>query len=241
MAQSRIEWTEMTWNPTTGCSKISAGCKYCYAETMARRLHAMGLEKYANGFSLTLHEPALEAPLAWRQPRTIFVNSMSDLFHRDVPDEFILRVFDIMARCPQHRFQVLTKRADRLQRLDRKLRWPENVWMGISVEDARRTSRIDALRETAAAVKFLSLEPLIGPLPSLNLEKIDWVIAGGESGPKARPMEPEWVLDIHDQCLAAGVPFFFKQWGGVNKKKKGRLLDGRTYDEMPRVTSSAAA
>lgn len=234
MAQSKIEWTEMTWNPTTGCSKISEGCKHCYAETMALRLRSMGLEKYANGFALTMHESTLEAPLAWRRPRTVFVNSMSDLFHREVPDAFILRVFEVMARCPQHRFQVLTKRADRLPLLNGKLPWPGNVWMGVSVENASHTARINALRASSAAVKFLSLEPLIGPLPSLNLAKIDWVIAGGESGPGARPMKPEWALDIRDQCQAAGVAFFFKQWGGANKRKTGRLLDGRTYDEMPR-------
>lgn len=233
MSESRIEWTDVTWNPTTGCSKISAGCKFCYAETMARRLNAMGVEKYADGFSLAVHEDALDAPLRWAKPRTVFVNSMSDLFHRDVPDAFISRVFQIMVECPRHNFQVLTKRAGRLERIGRKLPWSRNVWMGVSVEDDRQLQRIDCLRSTGAAIKFLSLEPLIGPLPRLNLDGIDWVIVGGESGPKARPMDPSWVLSIRDQCKREGVPFFFKQWGGVNKKRAGRVLEGRTYDEMP--------
>lgn len=233
MAQSRIEWTDVTWNPTTGCSKISPGCDHCYAEVMARRLKAMGLSKYENGFALALHESSLDAPLSWQTPKTVFVNSMSDLFHRDVPEEFIERVFGVMVNCPRHRFQVLTKRAGRLHRLAPRLPWPGNVWMGVSVEDARQTSRIDALRRTDAAIKFLSLEPLIGPLPSLNLDGIHWVIVGGESGPKARPMAAEWVVDIREQCSRAGVPFFFKQWGGNNKKASGRRLNGRTYDEMP--------
>lgn len=233
MAESRIEWTDVTWNPTTGCTKISAGCKHCYAETMARRLKAMGVRKYEDGFSLAVHEGELDAPLRWKKPRTVFVNSMSDLFHRDVPDEFISRVFEVMVQCPKHQFQVLTKRAGRLERLAKKLPWAENVWMGVSVEDSRQLQRIDALRSTEAAVKFLSLEPLIGPLPGLELSGIAWVIVGGESGPKARLMDPSWVLDIRNRCKEAHVPFFFKQWGGRNKKKTGRLLDGRTYDEMP--------
>ena len=233
MAQSRIEWTDVTWNPTTGCTKISAGCKHCYAEVMARRLQSMGMEKYKRGFSLALHEAALEAPLSWKRPRTVFVNSMSDLFHRDVPDHFISRVFEVMVHCPKHKFQVLTKRASRLERISRKLPWANNIWMGVSVEDSRQLPRIDSLRTTGASIKFLSLEPLIGPLPVIDLEAINWVIVGGESGPRARPMEPAWVIDIRDRCQVAGVPFFFKQWGGKNKKKSGRTLQGRTYDEMP--------
>lgn len=233
MADSRIEWTDATWNPTTGCTKISAGCKYCYAERMAKRLKLMGVDKYEEGFSLAVHEDELAAPLRWKKPRTIFVNSMSDLFHRDVPDEFISRVFEVMVQCPKHQFQVLTKRAGRLERLARNLPWAANIWMGVSVEDSRQLPRVDALRTTGAAVKFLSLEPLIGPLPGLDLSGINWVIVGGESGPKARPMDASWVLEIRERCRKAKVPFFFKQWGGKNKKKAGRLLDGEIYDEMP--------
>ena len=233
MATSSIEWTESTWNPLTGCAKISPGCQHCYAERMARRLQAMGHPHYVNGFRLTLHERALELPLRWRKPQTIFVNSMSDLFHQDVPLEFIQRVFDVMRRAHWHRFQVLTKRAERLVELDSRLAWAGNIWMGVSVENQHYVSRIDCLRKTDAAIKFLSLEPLLGPLPNLNLQSIDWVIVGGESGPGARPVQESWVLDIRDQCRQAGVPFFFKQWGGVYKKKAGRELQGRIWDEMP--------
>jgi len=233
MAQSSIEWTEMTWNPVTGCTKISAGCKYCYAEVMAKRLHAMGIPKYENGFRLTLHEDALSIPYTWKKQKIVFVNSMSDLFHRDVPLDFIQKVFKTMNENPQHTFQVLTKRADRLLTLDPHLHWSHNIWMGVSVEDHRVLHRIDALRQTKAKTKFLSCEPLIGPLPGLRLEGIDWVIVGGESGHKARPMDSQWVVDIMDNCKENSVAFFFKQWGGVNKKKTGRLLNGQTYDEMP--------
>jgi protein gp37 len=240
MAQSTIEWTEMTWNPTTGCDKISAGCKYCYAEVMARRLQAMGLEKYATGFDLAIHEDELNTPYTWKKPKVVFVNSMSDLFHKDVPISFIQRVFRVMNENPQHVFQVLTKRADVLRYYDSegRLNWSHNIWMGVSVENNKVVDRIDLLRETKARVKFLSCEPLIGPLPNLNLTGIDWVIVGGESGRRPRPMKPEWVADIKDQCLAAGVPFFFKQWGGASKKKTGRELEGRTWDEMPAVSLS---
>ena len=230
---SKIEWTEATWNPLTGCTKVSPGCAHCYAERLAFRLRAMGNPSYSNGFELTLHESLLEVPLSWKAPRDIFVNSMSDLFHKDVPLSFILRVFETMTKAHWHRFQVLTKRADRLLDLDLNLPWPPNVWMGVSVENERHTFRIDHLRQTHAHVKFLSLEPLLGPLHNLDFEGIDWVIVGGESGPGARPLKPEWVIDIRDQCLKVGVPFFFKQWGGVNKSRTGRLLDGRTWDEMP--------
>lgn len=233
MAQSSIEWTEMTWNPVTGCTKISAGCKYCYAEVMAKRLQAMGVEKYKDAFKLRMHEDALQIPYTWKKQKIVFVNSMSDLFHKDVPFDFIKRVFKVMNENPQHTFQVLTKRADRLLRIHRELNWTHNIWMGVSVEDERVMDRIDFLRQTNARTKFLSCEPLIGALPNMNLRNIDWVIVGGESGRKARHMEENWVLDIMDQCKTSNVAFFFKQWGGTNKKKTGRLLNGRTYDEMP--------
>jgi len=238
---SSIEWTESTWNPLTGCTKVSPGCKHCYAERMALRLQAMGQPKYANGFKLTLHEDVLEQPLGWKKPQMIFVNSMSDLFHEDVPLEFIHRVFDVMRRASWHTFQVLTKRSKRLRELNPEIDWPANVWMGVSVENQDYTFRIEHLRRTDAHVKFLSLEPLLGPLPRLNLRGIDWVIVGGESGPGARPMAEEWVIDIRNQCLAAHVPFFFKQWGGVRKKQAGRVLRERTWDQVPALVSSAAA
>jgi protein gp37 len=234
MATSRIEWTESTWNPLTGCTKISPGCKNCYAERMAKRLQAMGLEKYQNGFRLTLHPDVLQEPLNWTKPQYIFVNSMSDLFHKDVPIDFILQIFDVMRRAHWHQFQILTKRAERLLELNALIDWPENVWMGVSVENADYSYRIDYLRQTNAAVKFLSLEPLLGPLQGLDLRGIHWVIAGGESGPHARPLQADWVRSIRDQCQRQRVPFFFKQWGGTRKKKTGRLLDNRTWDEMPR-------
>jgi protein gp37 len=235
MAESSIEWTEMTWNPTTGCNKLSAGCKFCYAEVMSRRLKAMGIDKYANGFKITTHEDALSIPYTWKKSKVVFVNSMSDLFHKDVPLEFIQKVFEVMNDNPQHVFQVLTKRADILLKYHKKLKWTHNIWMGVSVEDERVTDRIDLLRKTDARVKFLSCEPLIGPLPSLNLKGIDWVIVGGESGRKPRPMKSDWVLDIKEQCENSGTAFFFKQWGGTNKKKTGRLLEGKTYDAMPDI------
>jgi protein gp37 len=234
MATSKIEWTESTWNPLTGCTKISPGCKHCYAERMAKRLQAMGLEKYRNGFKLTLHPDVLEEPLQWMKPQMIFVNSMSDLFHKDIPLEFIQQIFVVMRRAHWHTFQVLTKRAERLLELDSALVWPSNVWMGVSVENSDYIDRVHYLRQTHAQTKFLSCEPLLGALPNLPLKEIQWVIVGGESGPGARPIEREWVTDIRDQCLRASVPFFFKQWGGTRKKKAGRLLEGRTWDELPR-------
>jgi len=237
--KSNIEWTEMTWNPVTGCTKISQGCKHCYAERMAKRLTAMGSERYRNGFQVTLHPDLLDVPRKWRQPRVVFVNSMSDLFHEDIPDEYIARVFDTMRECPQHTFQVLTKRADRLAALGSKLAWPKNVWMGVSVEDVRVISRVDGLRAVPAAVRFLSLEPLIGPLDNLPLQGIDWAIVGGESGPRARPMKREWVTSILRQCRAAKVAFFFKQWGGVRKDMTGRKLNGTYYNEMPKGSRTA--
>jgi protein gp37 len=234
MAQgSSIEWTQSTWNPVTGCTKISPGCKYCYAERMAERLQLMGQPNYRYGFRLTLQPHMIELPLRWKKPQTIFVNSMSDLFHARVPVAYIQRVFDVMRRAHWHRFQVLTKRADRLAALDAQLVWAPNIWMGVSVESDRYRSRIDDLRATRACVKFLSLEPLLGPLHDLDLRGIDWVIVGGESGQKARPMRADWAIDIRDQCRRAAVPFFFKQWGGKNKKQAGRVLDGRTWDQMP--------
>jgi protein gp37 len=235
---SHIEWTEATWNPVTGCTKISAGCKNCYAERLALRLQAMGNRRYKRGFSVTLHEDVVDLPRKWKTPRRIFVNSMSDLFHPDVPLWFIRRVFKTMVECPQHSFQILTKRSDRLEKLSAKLPWPKNVWMGVSVEDSRVFRRIDDLRNVPAAVRFLSCEPLIGSLADINLHGIHWVIVGGESGPHSRSMNIQWVREIFRACRKQKVPFFFKQWGGVRKDLTGRLLGGRTYDEMP-VTLAA--
>ena len=230
---SAIEWTEATWNPVTGCTKISQGCKFCYAERMSMRLQAMGVAKYREGFSVALHESALGLPLNWCQPRLVFVNSMSDLFHKSVPASFIDSVFDVMNRAPKHTFQLLTKRPGRVTKLDGRLHWTPNIWLGTSIESERWLGRLAQLRETGAHTKFLSLEPLLGPLPNLELNGIDWVIVGGESGPCARPMKGDWVRDIRDNCVRSGVPFFFKQWGGVFKKKTGRTLDNRTWEEMP--------
>jgi protein gp37 len=230
---SSIEWTESTWNPATGCTKISLGCQNCYAERLAVRLKAMGVKSYEKGFELSIHERMLGLPLTWKKPRMVFVNSMSDLFHQEVPEEFIRRVYQVIEQAPQHCFQMLTKRSKRLASLSPNLTWPDNLWMGVSVETARYQYRIDQLRETGAKVKFLSLEPLLGPIPNMNLDQIDWVIVGGESGPGARPIDATWVRDIRDQCLNAEVPFFFKQWGGFNKKKNGRVLDGKTWSQMP--------
>ena len=232
-SNSSIEWTESTWNPVTGCTNISPGCKNCYAERMTKRLLAMGQANYLNGFKLTMHDHVLELPLKWKKPQTVFVNSMSDLFHKDVSEDFILKVFDVMNRAPWHTFQVLTKRAERLTDLNGRLPWAKNIWMGVSVENADYRFRIDLLRKTTAQVKFISFEPLIGSLDKVNLKNIDWAIIGGESGPQARYMSPEWVADLRDQCLTQKVPFFFKQWGGVNKKKAGRELEGRTWDALP--------
>ena len=246
--RSAIEWTEVTWNPTTGCDKISPGCDNCYALALSKRLKAMGSEKYQNdgdprtsgpGFGLTLHEDALAMPFRWKSPRVVFVNSMSDLFHARVPLDFIRRVFAVMAATPQHTYQVLTKRSLRLRRLAGKLEWPENVWMGISVETSKQLNRVDDLRQVPAAVRFLSCEPLLGPLDGLNLDGIHWVIAGGESGPNHRPLDPAWVTGIRDACQSADVSFFFKQWGGRTPKAGGRELAGRTWDEMPQLQLAA--
>jgi protein gp37 len=230
---SNIEWTEMTWNPVTGCTKVSQGCKHCYAERMAKRLKAMKAPRYRRGFETTLHHDLIELPLTWRKPRKVFVNSMSDLFHEDVPTEFIQRVFATMEMCSQHTFQVLTKRSERLVKLCGKLAWSPNVWIGVSVENSEVLNRIQDLARVPAAVRFLSCEPLIGPLDNLPLAGIHWVIVGGESGPRARPMKEEWVESIFAQCREANIRFFFKQWGGVRKDMTGRQLHGRTYDEMP--------
>lgn len=240
--RSGIEWTESTWNPTTGCDRVSPGCDNCYALTLAKRLKAMGSPKYQRdgdprtsgpGFGLTLHPEALDLPRSWRQPRIVFVDSMSDLFHPEVPLEFIRRVFEVMADTPQHTYQILTKRSKRLRDLAGELDWPPNVWMGVSVESDRYRFRVDHLRDVPAAIRFLSLEPLLGPLEDLDLTGVHWVIVGGESGPKARPMDPAWVQNIRDQCLGVGVPFFFKQWGGRTPKAGGRTLEGRVHDDMP--------
>lgn len=234
---SSIEWTEMTWNPVTGCIKVSQGCKHCYAERMAKRLQAMGADRYRDGFQPTLHDDLVDLPKTWKKSRLVFVNSMSDLFQEAVPEEFIRRIFSTMKDCPQHTFQILTKRSERLRELGPTLPWPGNVWMGVSVEDSRVVGRITDLVAVPAQVRFLSCEPLIGPLEDIPLVGIQWVIVGGESGPGARPMRREWVESIHRQCRRSSVPFFFKQWGGVRKDMTGRELHGRTYDEMPRTRS----
>jgi protein gp37 len=231
--RSHIEWTEATWNPVTGCTKVSAGCKNCYAERLAKRLQLMGNRRYQNGFRLTLHDDVIDLPRSWRSGRMIFVNSMSDLFHRDVPLEFIQRVFQTMRECPQHVFQILTKRSERLQKIASLIDLPPNVWIGVSVENAAVLSRVDDLRIVPAAVRFLSCEPLIGSLAGIDLRGIHWMIVGGESGFGARPMKIEWVREIFRECRKQNVPFFFKQWGGVRKDLAGRSLGGRTYDEMP--------
>ena len=241
MSTSTIEWTESTWNPLTGCTKISPGCKNCYAERMTMRLKAMGQEKYADGFQLREHPQVVSDPLKWKKPQVIFVNSMSDLFHEDVSVDFIQDVFKVMREAYWHKFQVLTKRSERLAELSSQLKWTENIWMGVSVENTDYTFRIDHLRETGAKTKFLSLEPLLGPLPNMNLARIDWAIVGGESGPKSRPLKEEWVTDIRDQCIASNTPFFFKQWGGTQKKKAGRLLQGKIWSQMPQSPQFARA
>ena len=234
--KTKIEWTEVTWNPVTGCTKVSEGCRNCYAEKMAKRLQAMGVKRYQNGFQVTLHPDLIDLPLRWKKPRKIFVNSMSDLFHPGVPDEFILKVFETMNRATQHIFQVLTKRPERVVTLADRLNWTPNIWMGTSVESMKVVERVDHLRKVPARIRFLSCEPLLGPL-ELNLEGIHWVIVGGESGPGARPLDGQWVREIRDQCIKENVAFFFKQWGGVQKHRTGRMLDGRTWDEMPSVGS----
>lgn len=233
MKNTKIEWTESTWNPTTGCTKISEGCMNCYAERMSKRLCSMGTEKYRNGFELTLHPLILNEPYTWKKARTVFVNSMSDLFHEDIPLEFIQSVFKVMNDTPRHTYQILTKRSEKLFEYSDKLHWSKNIWMGVTVESRKHVSRIEALRNCRANVKFLSIEPLLTAVPKLNLTGIDWVIVGGESGPGARQMSEKWVLDIKQMCTDQRVPFFFKQWGGKNKKKNGRVLQGRVWNEIP--------
>ncbi|MDD3580556.1 MAG: phage Gp37/Gp68 family protein [Desulfobacca sp.] len=240
MAKTSIEWTHSTWNPVTGCTKISPGCQHCYAERISIRLQAMGHTNYKAGFKLAIHENMIETPLFWKRPQMIFVNSMSDLFHELIPLEFIQRIFDTMRRAYWHNFQILTKRSQRLLELNSALDWPDNVWLGVSVENSDYTFRIDHLRNTGAFIKFISFEPLLGLISDLNLNGIQWVIVGGESGPKARPMREEWVIKIQEQCHLSAVPFFFKQWGGVNKKRAGRILKGRTWDEFPKPVNQIA-
>ena len=237
---SAIEWTDATWNPVTGCTKVSPGCKHCYAERLSVRLQAMGNPRYRNGFAVTLHPDQLALPLRWAQPRRIFVNSMSDLFHEAIPEKFIRLAFEVMVKADWHIFQILTKRAERLAELAPRLPWPRHVWQGVSIENTKYAWRIAYLQKVPSAVRFLSVEPLLGPIPRLPLDGIHWVIVGGESGSHHRPLDPDWVRDIRDQCLAAQVPFFFKQWGGRTPKAGGRLLDGRLYDEMPKPRSAAA-
>lgn len=234
-AASHIEWTNATWNPVTGCTKISEGCENCYASIMAKRLKAMGNPKYRNGFDVTTHECSLEIPLHWRKPRLVFVNSMSDLFHVDVPQSFILRVFEIMATAEQHIFQVLTKRPERMVEVCKTLNIPENVWLGVTVESNRHFDRIFRLRQIKSKTRFVSFEPLLSDVSNVDLTDIDWAIVGGESGPGSRPIQKHWVENIRAKCNEESIPFFFKQWGGINKKKSGRILDGRTWDQMPRL------
>ena len=239
MAQpSRIEWTEYSWNPVTGCTKVSSGCNHCYAERMARRLKAMGVKRYKSGFEVTIHNDLVEVPIKLKKPHLIFVNSMSDLFHNDVPLSFIRKIFQTMERAKWHTFQILTKRPDRLAELSPVLKWSKNIWVGVTVENSSCIDRISYLKNIPAQVRFLSLEPLLSPLPNIDLSSINWVIVGGESGPKARPIEKEWVEDIQRQCQEVQIPFFFKQWGGVNKKEYGRILNGKTYSQMPLVTKN---
>ena len=244
MAKTSIEWTEVTWNPTTGCDRVSAGCDHCYALTLAKRLRAMGAAKYQNdgdprtsgpGFAITTHPHTLLEPLSWKTPRTVFVNSMSDLFHAKVPISFVKDVFDVISETPQHTYQILTKRSLRLRKMADKLIWPENLWMGVSVEDSRVISRVDHLRAVPASVRFLSCEPLLGPLDTMDISDINWIIAGGESGPRYRPIDINWVRGLRDSCIREGVPFFFKQWGGRTPKALGRDLDGRAWSEMPPI------
>lgn len=230
---TKIEWTGTSWNPVTGCTKTSPGCRNCYAERMANRLMKMGQPKYINGFEVALHYNEIEQPLKWKKPQVIFVNSMSDLFHEDIPDKFIIKMFDVMSKAHWHTFQILTKRSKRLVEIAPRLPWPKNIWMGVSVENSDYVYRMDDLGKVPAYIRFVSMEPLLGPISRFPYNKTDWVIVGGESGPHARPVEKSWVLEIRDQCVLHGIPFFFKQWGGTNKKKTGRLLDGIIWDNSP--------
>jgi len=238
---SAIEWTESTWNPVTGCSKVSPGCAHCYAETFAERWRGIPGHPYEQGFDLRLWPARVEQPLRWRRPRMIFVNSMSDLFHEEIPFDFLCDIFDVMVAAEQHTFQILTKRHERLRELAPLLPWPPNVWMGVTIENRRFVRRADALRSVDCAVRFISAEPLLGPLEGLDLSGIDWVIAGGESGSGFRRVKPEWLRDLRDRCQVEGVAYFFKQWGGIRPKTGGRTLDGRTWDEMPTAAAAVPA
>jgi len=238
---STIEWTDATWNPVTGCSKVSPGCAHCYAETFAERFRGVAGHPYEQGFDLRLWPERLSIPLLWSKPRRIFVNSMSDIFHEDIPEEYVAQIFDVMAQASWHQFQVLTKRHDRMAELAPRLPWPDNVWMGVTIENNRWVERADRLRSVPAAVRFISAEPLLGPLPDLDLTDIDWLIAGGESGPIRRPPKVEWFRELRDRCVAQGVAYFFKQWGGRYPKEGGRDLDGRTWDEFPEPVPVAVA
>ncbi len=237
MTSSKIEWTDSTWNPITGCSKLSEGCRHCYAERMAKRLHHMGNPRYKNGFKVTIHEDLFETPLKWKKPSIIFVNSMSDLFHEEIPENVIVKLFNVMEQAAQHTFQILTKRSERLFEIADRLRWPKNVWMGVSIEAEEYAYRMELLKKTQAAVKFISFEPLLTQIDQRHsLKGIDWVIVGGESGPKARPMDKEWVQRLHRMADRDGASFFFKQWGGTNKKKSGRILDGKEWNNYPKLS-----
>lgn len=237
--KSKIEWTESTWNPVSGCTKISNGCDNCYAERMAKRLQAMGTKGYENGFEVTLHPESLEKPLKMKKPQMIFVNSMSDIFHKDIPDEYIMKIFEVMNKAHWHTFQVLTKRPKRLKQMADKLKWSDNIWMGVTVEANDYVDRVDYLRNIDAKIKFLSVEPLIDSVDKMDYTNIDWVIVGGESGYGCREIKKEWVIDVKNRCEKENIAFFFKQWGGVNKKKNGRLLDGQIYDGMPEITNES--
>jgi len=238
MNKSKIEWTESTWNPVSGCNKVSRGCDNCYAERMAKRLQAMGTKGYENGFEVTLHPHVLEKPFRMKKSQIIFVNSMSDIFHDKIPDEYIIKIFETMNKAYWHTFQVLTKRPKRLEKIANKLKWTSNIWMGVTVEGNEYIDRVDYLRNCPANIKFLSIEPLIDSVNKLDYTGIDWVIVGGESGYGARVLEKRWVTEVKNRCLELNIPFFFKQWGGVNKKKAGRLLDGKIYDDMPKIFSN---
>lgn len=233
MANSKIEWTEVTWNPITGCTKISDGCANCYADSFAKRLKAMGNVRYRNGFTPTVHEDLIDIPKSWKSPKKIFVNSMSDLFHEDIPDKIILKIFQTMNACPQHQFQVLTKRPERLIELDSRINWTHNIWMGVTIENDNYLYRADLLRQTGSYIKFVSAEPLLGSIKNINLDNIDWLIVGGESGPKSRPIEKLWVEELQNLAKEHQVAFFFKQWGGFNKKKNGKMLNGKIFQEYP--------
>ncbi len=233
MTKTKIEWTQSSWNPVTGCTKISDGCLHCYAEKMAKRLQAMGTKGYEKGFEVTLQYHQLQKPLKLKKPQMIFVNSMSDIFHSKIPDDYILKIFEVMNKAYWHTFQVLTKRPERLKRLKDKIKWSDNIWLGVTIESNKYVKRVNYIKETDAKIKFISFEPLIDSVGDIDLNGIDWTIVGGESGHGARVIKKEWIYEIKRKCESLNIPFFFKQWGGTNKKKNGRLLDGEIYDDMP--------